>query len=573
MNTRIGYVLILSFLFLSYSAFSQQSRSSLPAYVADQVIVAFEPGTSANAIADSHRQAAASPLRSISAISAVLVNTGGRPVSAVIAAYTKNPNVRYAEPNYLRVMIMPSEGQDPAPPIGLGIDYFAEQYGLHNTGQDFYYDAATGAAGAITASAGADVDAPEAWELHTGNATTTVAVLDTGVDCGHPDLIGKCVVPSIKFSQSATVDDVFGHGTLVASIIGANSDNGVGIAGVSWGTMIASVKVCYEYNDFFYGLIGLCDAAASAEGMTHAADSGYQVVNMSYGGPTASLAEYAAATYAWDKGVVLVAAASNNYSQTPMYPAAFDEVIAVAATDWFDNLAGFSNFGSSWVSLAAPGAKLFVAHPYWACGIPDTDPDGCYGWADGTSFSSPMVAGAAALVSSYIGPGATNAQVRAALQNGADSAGAHGQNMLAWTEHGRLNVRGALDASDGVTPPPPLPPSSAPIGPHVADLDGSSSGKGSTWSAQVTVVVHDENQDAVSGETLAYEWSDGSSGECPIIAGECIVQLASIAKKNGSIVFTVINISNVSVGTSPYDGASNHDPENDSNGSSITVFK
>jgi len=572
MNTRIGYVLILGFLFLSYSAFSQQSRSSLPAYVADQVIVAFEPGTSANAIADSHRQAAASPLRSISAISAVLVNTGGRPVSAVIAAYTKNPNVRYAEPNYLRVMIMPNEGQDPPPPIGLGIDYFAEQYGLHNTGQDFYYDTLTGAPGAITASAGADVDAPEAWDLHTGDTSTTVAVLDTGVDCGHPDLIGKCVVPSINLGPSATVDDDLGHGTLVASVIGANSDNGAGIAGVSWGTMIASVKVCYEYYDFLYGLIGLCDAAASAAGMTHAADSGYQVVNMSYAGPTASLAEYEAATYAWNNGVVLVAAASNSYSQTPMYPAAFDEVIAVAATDWFDNLAGFSNFGSSWVSLAAPGAKLFVAHPYWACGIPDTDPDGCYGWADGTSFSSPMVAGAAALVSSYIGPGATNAQIRTALQDGADSAGAHGQNMLAWTEHGRLNVRGALDASDGVTPPPPPPPGGS--GPHVADLDASSSNNGSTWSAQVTVAVHDENHQALSGATLAYGWSDGSSGQCTTSDGQCIIQSANIAKKTGSIVFTVSNVSfGTSTSTSTYDAASNHDPENDSNGSAITVFK
>lgn len=564
MNRHFGCAVFFSLLLPSYSALAQQMRPSVPAYVADQVIVAFEPGTSAVAIADAHRQATASPLRNFNAIGAVLVRTGRRSVSSVVTSYMQNPNVRYAEPNYLRVMIIPNEGQDPPPPFGLGIDYFAEQYGLHNTGQNFYYDQFTGQPGAITASAGADIDAPEAWDLHTGSAITTVAVLDTGVECGHLDLIGKCAVANVNLGQSATADDELGHGTLVASVIGANSNNDIGIAGVNWGTSLASVKVCYEVFDIFFGLLGFCDAAASAAGMIHAADNGYQVVNMSYAGPEGSQAEADAAAYAWSKGVVLVAAAANNYSRLPMYPAAFPEVIGVAATDWFDNLAGFSNFGPSWVSLAAPGAKLFVAFPHWACGLADTDPWDCYGWADGTSFSSPMVAGAAALVWSYIGAGATNALVRSALEAGGDAVGTHGQNILAWTKFGRLNLLGALNASAGVTPPP------ASVGVHVGDLDASRLKNGPAWSPQVTIQVHDETEALVGGGFVTGKWSDTSVGECSISDGQCQISGNLTPNRTASVEFTVTG---VIVNGSNYSSVDNHDPEIDSDGTSITVSK
>jgi thermitase len=122
--------------------------------------------------------------------------------------------------------------------------------------------------------------------------------------------------------------------------------------------------------------------------MIHAADQGYQVINMSFGGPSASQAEADAAAYAWNAGALLVSSAGNSYTSAPGYPAAFAEVIAVAATDWHDNLGSFSNFGS-WVSLSAPGHQVFSTMPYAACGLPDTDPEGCYGWLSGTSMASP----------------------------------------------------------------------------------------------------------------------------------------------------------------------------------------
>ena len=562
MIARIGYVVSISLIIYSAAAQAQQTSPAIPEYVGNQVIVAFRPGASANAIAEAHRQAGASPMHSIGAIDAVVVNTNNRSVPATVAVYERNPNVRYAEPNYLRLMIMPDEGSDPNPPIGLGIDYFQEQYGLHSTGQSIYYDEWTGAPGAITTSPDADVDAPEAWDLHTGGPLTTVAILDSGVQCSHPDLVGKCADPSINLGPSDTVDDVLGHGTLVASVVGANSNNGIGISGVSWGTLIASIKVCYEVYDIFFGLIGLCDAAASAAGMIHAADQGYQVANMSYAGPDMSQAEADAVAYAWSNGVVLVAAASNNYSQTPMYPASFDYVIGVAATDWFGNLASFSNFGPT-VSMSAPGAKMFVAFPQEAC--PVIDPEGCYGWADGTSFSSPMVAGAAALVSSYIGPGAANTQVRNALESGAAVTGPLGQNMLAWTQSGALNLLGALQAAAGIAPPPSGSP-----GVHVGDLDAQALNNGATWTAQVTIRVHDENHVAVSDGTVMGQWSSGGTSQCTINAGQCQVVSSPVAKKTGVVNFSIVS---VTISGSDYLSAENHDSDGDSDGSTILVAK
>ncbi len=552
----------ITFVFFSVGAVNAlaQPAPDVPAFASDQVIVAFEPGVSGLAIANAHSQAGAAPLRGIDAIGAVVTQVPAGNVPAAVAAYTSNPNVRYAEPNYLRPLVLPNEGSDTA----LGIDYFDEQYGLHNTGQSFYYDPITGELGAVSGMADADIDAPEAWDLHTGSPFITVAVLDSGVDCNHADLVGKCG-ENINLGPSETLADELGHGTHVAGIIGATGNNGVGVAGVSWHTMLASIKVCYEHFDLIYGLIGLCDAAASAEGIIHAADSGYQIINMSYGGPTGSRAEADAAEYAWSQGSVLVAAAANGYEPTPMYPAAFPNVIAVAATDWFDNLAGFSNFGD-WVSLAAPGHHILGTLPHALCGISESDPEGCYGWLSGTSMASPTVAGAAALVWAYMGGGGSNSAVREALEANADTTGAMGQNMLAWTRNGRLNVYGALtDSGSGSDPEPPP----TETGVHVGDLDGESLNQGSTWVAEVTVHVHDENEQPVNGLLVQGTWSGGlGAASCETAGGQCAVLSEPMPKRIGSATFSVTDISG---GT--YIAGANHDPEDDSDGSSITVAK
>jgi thermitase len=536
-----------------------------PQYVADQVLVSFKPGTPAEAIRSAHAQNAGEILRTVDAIGMQVVRVQAGAVLEKVAAYLRNPNVRYAEPNYLRVLIIPSEGFDPAPPNGLGISYFDEQYGLHNTGQSFYYDETTGAPGAITGTTDADIDAPEAWDLTTGSAAIMIAVLDTGIDFTHPDLNGK-FVESINFGPSTTIDDVIGHGTLVAGVAAAETNNNLGISGVGWDARVGSLKVCYEYPSVSLPLLGLCDAAGSAEAMTYAANNGYHVINMSYGGPDISQAERDSAAFAWANGVILVAAAGNDYMPDEVLPAALPEVISVAATDWYDNLASFSSFNPTWVSLAAPGVQTFSTFPQAAC--PVFDPNGCYGWASGTSFSSPHVAGAAALVWAYQGTSASPQSVRDALENGADKTGAWGQNFLAWTAHGRLNVHGAL--TSGGTPPPPPPPADSV---HIGDLDGVSINQGSTWRAEVTLTVHLDNESPVTGAGVDYTWNDGSTGSSSCItngSGTCVVSSSNVPKKNGSITFTITTIT---VNGYSYAVSSNHDPDGDSDGTSITVLK
>ncbi|WP_105189257.1 S8 family serine peptidase [Pseudoalteromonas sp. T1lg48] len=474
----------------------------IPAYAPDRVLVKFKPGTKANEIGQMAAMAGGSQVRVLSPLNVHVIEVPVGSVGKSIKMFSNNPNVVYAEPDHYRVLLIPDEGQDP-PPTGTDNQWFNEQWGLNNTGQ-LLMNPETGQQ-EFVGRVDADIDAPEGWDISTGSNQVKIAILDTGVDCrtaarpgGSLEFIapGKCIEEvSFVADYSTTLDDVAAHGSHVAGIAAAATNNDIGIAGVGWNSAVGNLKTCFEYTiDLMpplgiYVIVGVCPVSSSAAAITYAADNGYHVINMSYAsdsvdenGDPAGLGgwtqtESDAVDYAWSKGTVLIAAAGNDGVNTLTYPAAYDPVLAVGATERNDDRASFSNFGN-WISMMAPGDHIISTVPNELCvfyaeilgTIFDPDNDACLDWYSGTSMASPHVAGAAAMVWAHFysdgladpatceaAPGVPcNQAVREHLEQGADISGAGGQNMQAWSQHGRLNLAGALSASSN--PQPPLTP-------------------------------------------------------------------------------------------------------------------
>jgi thermitase len=229
------------------------------------------------------------------------------------------------------------------------------------------------------------IHAPQGWTWTTGATWVTIAILDTGVELSHPDLFVK-ILPGYDFvNRDDIAQDDNGHGTHVAAIAAASTNNGVGMAGVDPGANIMPVKVLDAF--------GNGTNANVAAGITWATDQGAQVINLSLGGSFPSSVLEDAVNYAYERGVIMVAAAGNSGVGSVLYPAAYPAVIAVAATDNSNNRANFSNFGAE-VDVAAPGANIYSAYP-----------GGGYGYRSGTSMAAPHVAGLAAILRGIPGNG------------------------------------------------------------------------------------------------------------------------------------------------------------------------
>jgi len=239
------------------------------------------------------------------------------------------------------------------------------------------------------------IGAPAAWHVSVGSKPVVVAVIDSGVDPTQPDLQGA-LVPGADFADSSgSTADQYGHGTMVAGVIAARPDNGLGGAGICWTCRVMPVKVL--------GADGSGTAEAIAEGIRYAADNGANVISMSFvlSGPDAGVES--ALAYAHSRGVLLVAAAGNSGADTPTYPASYPDVVSVAAVDPTGALYPWSARGT-WVTLAAPGCAFTTALG-----------GGFVSRFCGTSAAAPLVAGLAALALSAGNDSA--AAVEAALES------------------------------------------------------------------------------------------------------------------------------------------------------------
>jgi subtilisin family serine protease len=344
----------------------------------------------------------------------------GTTVAAAEAAFERRPEVRYAQPNH-RYQLMATPN-DPSYPSLWGLNQASD----------------------------ADIDAPEAWDLTTGSAQLTVAVVDTGIDYNHPDLqqniwTNDDPIDGADNDANGKIDDLRGwdfadndnnpadvddHGTHVAGTIGARGNNTTGVTGVNWNVKLMALKACCD-------LQGALDDAWIVQAFHYACVNGAKVINGSFGGYGYSQAIHDAIEACPNSLFVFSAgndAVDNDLA--PSYPCndTGKNVMCVAATDSFDNLAYFSNHGGN-VELAAPGHQIL-----------STVPANAYNTFSGTSMAAPHVSGAAALVLAHR-PTLTPVEVRRALMLSTDRKA----SLFGYVETGRLNVARAL--TQDITPP------------------------------------------------------------------------------------------------------------------------
>lgn len=387
------------------SASSPQKR--LPSGEGDfqegQVIVKFKPGVSPQSALAVVRGLGGEPAAPTSKIGSRLLKVPVGTELRVVEALRSNPNVEYAEANHRCYALL--DPDDPG--ISAGSQWPLEK-----------------------------IRAFQAWDIAVGG-DLVIAVVDSGISPTHPDLAGK-VVWGARYQngeEGSDWTDDHGHGTHVAGIAAAVTNNGTGIAGVSWGASLLAVKFLYPtgqgvatgtYHDAALGIIA-------------AVQHGAKVINCSFGGPDYSVELEDAVRYARDSGALVVAAAGNYASDGPVYPAAYEGVVAVGATNRYDQRSWYSNYGPHlWVAAPGGDGSGGVYSTYWTSLYGDG-----YEWLQGTSMAAPHVSGLAALIWT-VNPAMSPLTLRNVIAQTADDLGAPGwDDEYGW---GRVNAERAARA-------------------------------------------------------------------------------------------------------------------------------
>lgn len=437
---------------VSATVSAQEPPSGPPAtssYVSGQVLVKFKPTVGQLTARDTLASQGLQVADAIPAIGVLTVLVEEGQEEATVASLRAREDVLYAEPNYV-VHALQTIPDDP--------DYSA-QWGL------------------------AKIRAPRAWDIVTGTNSTIIAIVDSGIDLDHPDLscAGKLTAGYDFVNGDDDPDDDLGHGTHVAGIAGACTDNNLGVAGMSWGARLMPVKVLNHSGSGSYSHL--------AAGIIYAADHGAQVVNLSLGGIFDSQTMSDGVRYAHDRGVLVTAAAGNcaaggsgcsGYINPIMYPGAYTTTLAVAATDLGDNHAYFSEY-HPYVDVAAPGV-----------GIWSTYLGGGYTSKSGTSMATPFVSGLAGLIWS-VDPTLTAGEIQGVIESTAEDRGPPGKDDK--FGHGRIDAWAAVssqfDVRNTITPPKwyLIDDDSGPFPPWLEAQVTSDSVNVITWTAAISPAV------------------------------------------------------------------------------------
>jgi subtilisin family serine protease len=413
-------------------------------YASDRVVVRYHDAGKAP---DAAARSGLSVLASLETPGApVVLGTRGRDVDAVLAELRADPAVEWAEPDY--VVELADEGEVTA--VAVNDPLTAQQYSLNR------------------------MRVRDAWSITKGTTDDVVAVLDTGVQANHPELSGRVLTGYDFVNGDTNAADDNGHGTWVAGIVAANTNNGAGIAGISWNARILPVKIMNRN--------GTGSTSALNSGITWVANWAAArpdkrvVINMSVGGFPYSQFVNDAVNYAVSKGVVLVGAAGNNRREEDFYPASYANVISVSATQADDEFTNWSSFGPK-VDVSAPGASVLTTN----CTVSPCvyHSSGGYITISGTSFATPNVAGVVSLIRAK-NPSWSASQVVNRLYATVDDIGYPGKDK--WYGRGRVNAWRAVGGS-----PPSIGPST---GDGLEPNNALASAKRLTFDATVRPSIH-----------------------------------------------------------------------------------
>jgi thermitase len=377
-------------------------------YAPDRILVRFKPGTRGEKEREVANRNGLEQIDEIPQIETKVLKIKDKGnVAAKIRALSKNPNIIYAEPDY----IVKSE-LTPNDPMYK--DQWSHQY----------------------------VYTPAAWDTTTGSEGNIIAILDSGLELTHPDILGR-TIPGYDFiNKDDDPSDDRGHGTRVTGLALATGNNAQGVVGVDWQSRIMPVKVLDSNGTGTWFGVG--------QGIVWAVDNGAKVINMSFSAYSANYALMDAVKYASSKSVVMVAASGNDGNDVKNYPAALPEVMAVGSS-YKDRLSAFSSYGEH-LSVSAPGESVYT-----------TTLGGLYARIAGTSAASPHVAGLASLVWAA-NPNLSAVQVREIIESTARDLGDPGFDI--YFGHGHINAEAAVKKAQGTggetSPPPPPADTTAP---------------------------------------------------------------------------------------------------------------